>query len=193
MIGVDKAPPRLHHSTLKDAAFNIFQERMIAGYGDSGKLRNYFAEETLEELNTRAGVRDRPVEIVLDTLYWLRNAGFSGGHPHEGQSVGQRHPRDTRTRCSIQDDAAQKEEEDEEMERPAPAEAVEVSPRASSPAAASTDQVNVRPVSTPRVRGEVNLMYSAADKSSNAAVLRTHHFRAVYLPTLQQRVQAHTT
>ena len=44
------------------------------------------------------------------------------------------------------------------MERPGRAEAVEISPRASSPAAASTDQVNVSPASTlrtPRIRGEV--------------------------------------
>ena len=68
VVGIDKAPPRLYHRTLKDAAFSILQEGMIAGYGDSGKLHSYFAEETLEELGTRAGVRaDHPVEIVMDT------------------------------------------------------------------------------------------------------------------------------
>ena len=59
---------RLYHRTPKDAAFNILQEGMIAGYGDSGKLHNYFAEEILEELGTRAGVRaDHSVEVVPDT------------------------------------------------------------------------------------------------------------------------------
>ena len=44
------------------------QEGMIAGCGDSGRLHNYFAEETVEELSTRAGVRaDYPVEVVMDT------------------------------------------------------------------------------------------------------------------------------
>ena len=50
VIGIDKAPPRLYHRTLKDAAFNILQEGMIAGYGGSGKLHNYFAKNSEREL-----------------------------------------------------------------------------------------------------------------------------------------------
>ena len=68
MVGIDKAPPRLYHRTLKDAAFSILENGMIAGYGGSGKVHNYFAEETLDELGTKAGVRaDHPIEVVMDT------------------------------------------------------------------------------------------------------------------------------
>ena len=56
-------------------------EGMIAGYGGSGKLHKYFAEGTLEEVNTRAVVRaDYPVEVVLDNSVvapecWLFRTG----------------------------------------------------------------------------------------------------------------------
>ena len=70
----------------------------IAEYGDSGKLHNYFAEKTLDELGTKAGVRaDHPIEIVLDTalaasecwLFQKRSEGtrdkVPGGHSvHSG-------------------------------------------------------------------------------------------------------------
>ena len=138
---------RLYRRTLKDAAFNILQEGRIAGYGDSGKLHNYFAEETLEKLGTRAGVRaDHPLEIVLDPS--LRpNVGSS----RRGRKAFAQERADAPKDEAAQDD----EEEDEEMERPACAVASEVSPRASSPsaaAAASSDPANISPASTPRLR-----------------------------------------
>ena len=41
VVGIDKAPPRLYHRTLRDAAFSILENGMIAGDGGSGKLHNY--------------------------------------------------------------------------------------------------------------------------------------------------------
>ena len=50
---------------------------MIAGYGDSGKLHNYFAKETLDKLGAKAGVRaDHPIEIVLDGVGCGRRLAF---------------------------------------------------------------------------------------------------------------------
>ena len=211
MIGIDKAPPRLYHRTLKDVAFNILQDGMIAGYGDSGKLHNYFAEETLDELGTRAEVRaDHPVEIVLDASIvasecWLFKT-WSEGICTRDKVPGSAIPyiRDTRSdemvysasADALQDEAAQDEEDDEEMERPAHA---EVSPQASSPsaaAAASTDQIVVSPASTlPRLR-EVPDVLKTRTGPDMPAVLPTHHFGAVYLPTLATKGSAsasHTT
>ena len=80
MVGIDKAPPRLYHRTLKDAAFSILENGMIAG---SGKLHSYFAEETLDELGTKAGVRaGHPIEVVMDTsLVAAQSAGCSRPDP----------------------------------------------------------------------------------------------------------------
>ena len=168
MVGIDKASPRLYHRTLKDAAFSILQDGMIAGYADSGKLHNYFAEETLDELGAKACVRaDHPIEIVMDTalvaaecwLFKTRSEGICTRDTVPGSAI--LYIRDARADEMLysasaegkQDDPAKEEEEqDEELERPTHVEA-DISPRASSPAAAaSSGPAVVSPPSTPRLR-----------------------------------------
>ena len=135
---------------------------MIAGYGDSGKLRNYFSEETLDELGTKAGVRaDHPIEVVMDTalvarecwLFRTRSEGICTRDTVPGSAI--LYIRDTRPDemlYSAQAGDAKEEDQDEEMERPTGVEA-EVSPRPSSPAAAaSSGAAVVSPPSTPRLR-----------------------------------------
>ena len=135
VIGIDKAPPRLYHRTLKDAAFNILQEGMMAGYGNSGNLTITLPRRALRNWG-RAGVRaDHPVEIVLDTsivasecwLFKTRSEGICTRDRVPRAAI--LYIRDTRSDemlysasadapKSPKDEAAQDDEEaDEEMER----------------------------------------------------------------------------
>ena len=69
VIGIDKNPPRLYHRTLKDAAFSIFQEGMIAGHGESGNFTTSSQRRLSKSLDTRAGVRaDYPVQTRSDGI-----------------------------------------------------------------------------------------------------------------------------
>ena len=135
---------------------------VIRGSKRSGKIHNYFAEETLDELGTKAGVRaDHPIEVVMDTslvaagcwLFKTRSESICTRDTVPGSAI--LYIRDTRTDemlYSAQAANTKEEDQDEEMERPTHVEA-EVSPRASSPAAAaSSGAAAVSPPSTPRLR-----------------------------------------
>ena len=75
---IEDLPPRLYHRTVEDAAFQILDGELTPGFGDSGKLHNYFSSmplEELEEMSNQAGVRkDLPIEIVFETSAALRYA-----------------------------------------------------------------------------------------------------------------------
>ena len=157
---VFRAPNRLEirHGEAMQTQF----EDVITCYRDSGKLHNYFAEETLDELGTKSGVReDHPIEVVMDTslvaaecwLFKTRSEGICTRDTVPGSAI--LYIRDTRTDemlYSAQADDTKEEDQDKEMERPTHVEA-EVSPRASSPAAAaSSGAAVVSPPSTPRLR-----------------------------------------
>ena len=65
----EACPPRLFHRTVRDAAMSITQNGLIAGYGGSGKIHNYFASCPLEEMTEgTAGVRANCLcEVVFST------------------------------------------------------------------------------------------------------------------------------
>ena len=72
---IEDVPPRLYHRTVEDAAFQILDGELTPGFGDSGKLHNYFSSLPLEEMTNQAGVRkDLPIEIVFETSAVLRYA-----------------------------------------------------------------------------------------------------------------------
>ena len=72
---IEDVPPRLYHRTVEDAAFQILDAELTPGFGDSGKLHNYFSSLPLEEMTNQAGVRkDLPIEIVFETSAVLRYA-----------------------------------------------------------------------------------------------------------------------
>ena len=72
---IEDVPPRLYHRTVEDAAFQIRDGELTPGFGDSGKLHNYFSSLPLEEMTNQAGVRkDLPIEIVFETSAVLRYA-----------------------------------------------------------------------------------------------------------------------
>ena len=72
---IEAVPPRLYHRTVEDAAFQILDGELTPGFGDSGKLHNYFSSLPLEEMTNQAGVRkDLPIKIVFETSAVLRYA-----------------------------------------------------------------------------------------------------------------------
>ena len=72
---IEDVPPRLYHRTVEDAAFQILDGELTPGFGDSGKLHNYFSSLPLEEMTNQACVRkDLPIEIVFETSAVLRYA-----------------------------------------------------------------------------------------------------------------------
>ena len=72
---IEDVPPRLYHRTVEDAAFQILDGELTPGFGDSGKIHNYFSSLPLEEMTNQAGVRkDLPIEIVFETTAVLRYA-----------------------------------------------------------------------------------------------------------------------
>ena len=61
-------PPRLYHRIVEDAAFAILDDRLIPGYGSSGKAHGYFSSLPVEDITNQAGVRrDLPVEVFFET------------------------------------------------------------------------------------------------------------------------------
>ena len=72
---IEDVPPRLYHRTVEDAAFQILDGELTPGFGDSGKIHNYFSALPLEEMTNQAGVRkDLPIEIVFETTAVLQHA-----------------------------------------------------------------------------------------------------------------------
>ena len=60
---------------MEDAAFQILDGELTPGFGQSGKMHNYFSSLPLEEMSNQAGVRrDLPIEIVFETSAVLRYA-----------------------------------------------------------------------------------------------------------------------
>ena len=75
---IEDVPPRLYHRTVEDAAFQILNGELTPGFGDSGKIHNYFSALPLEEMTNQAGVRkDLPIEIVFETAAVLQHATSS--------------------------------------------------------------------------------------------------------------------
>ena len=72
---IEDVPPRLYHRTVEDAAFQILSGELPPGFGDSGKIHNYFSALPLEEMTNQSGVRkDLPIEIVFETAAVLQHA-----------------------------------------------------------------------------------------------------------------------
>ena len=60
---------------MEDAAFQILDGELTPGFGQSGKMHNYFSSLPLEEMSNQAGVRrDLPIEILFETSAVLRYA-----------------------------------------------------------------------------------------------------------------------
>ena len=61
---LEDIPPRLYHRTVEDAAFQILDGELTSGFGQSGKMHNYFSSLPLEEMSNQAGVRrDLPIDV----------------------------------------------------------------------------------------------------------------------------------
>ena len=72
---LEDIPPRLYHRTVEEAAFQILDSELTPGYGQSGKMHNYFSSLPVEDMSNQAGVRkDLPIEIVFETAAVLRHA-----------------------------------------------------------------------------------------------------------------------
>ena len=89
-IPVEEIPPRLYHRTVEDAAFAILDDRLVPGFGSSGKAHCYFSSLPLQEMTNQAGVRrDLPVEVVFETAAVLKHAYLSR-RPARASSAGRR-------------------------------------------------------------------------------------------------------
>ena len=68
---LEDIPPR------RDAAFQILDGELTPGFGQSGKMHNYFSSLPVEDMSNQAGVRkDLPIEIVFETAAVLRHASL---------------------------------------------------------------------------------------------------------------------
>ena len=50
-IPIAEVPPRLYHRTVEDAAFSILDDKLIPGYGSSGRAHCYFSSLPQEEMH----------------------------------------------------------------------------------------------------------------------------------------------